>query len=277
MNPLYSAILHGNPPALPSNVEQRRFTYVNHTDIGLDIMLVASNPHHGAMQLNRLGGVKAHGRSEPLEASTPAFVAAFSSDTGAFFAAARIEAAAEIAWHCDMIARPNDIGAPPAPSVRGPIPVNSARVVVACARAAGSTLIREQFWYRTADSYSLAPKERRTTSMHVTTGIERSSSSQEDLSASLDLSAGLSWGPISASLTASFAATSSTLQSVQLFEQRSVRSMDSVYNASDHDDMTVLQWQLMDVVNVFRDGKLAASVMSAQLPTLTRTHLVRAV
>jgi len=278
MNPLYAAILRGNPPQ-HTNVGKSGspFVFANATDIDLDVMLVARNQHHGAMQLNRLDSVKAGGRGKPLEIAVPTEIAAFASATGAFVAAVTLGTAAEVKFHCDMIARPNDIGAPPAPSERGPIPLNSARVLVACARtASGATLIREQFWRRTADSYSLAPKETRITSFRVATGVERTSSRQEDVSASLGLSAGISWGPISASVSASLNSTSSTLQSVSLFNHQSVSTTDTVTNNDPHRDMTVLQWQLVDVINIFRDGRLAASVMSGQLPTLTRTHLARA-
>jgi hypothetical protein len=168
-----------------------------------------------------------------------------------------------------MLTRPNNIGHFPKPTDKAPIPVDSPRVVVACGTAAdGKVVAREQFWKRSAESYSLAPKQSHTIGFSVTSGMEETTSQQQTIAASLGLSASAGWGPISASVSASLSRTSTTFQQVTV-TQRETR-FETIQLTNDTDKtQTLLRWQLTDVITVLDKGvDPVASIVLAQAPAL---------
>ncbi len=147
---------------------------------------------------------------------------------------------------------PNDIGPLPEASVAVPIPPDSPRILVGCAVLPnGNLLCREQYWKRGDDSYAMAPGTKRTVSTTRTSGLQKTSTEQHDVSMALCFSASAGWGPISASISGSISSTSSTMQ--QVFISSEVTEFESLELKNDTTDtlQVLLSWQLMDVYTIF--------------------------
>lgn len=193
------------------------------------------------------------------------------SATGSFVTVFQIAAGtADYSVEVSMLTGPNDIGIYPIPNSAVVIPPDSPRILVGAGLAPnGSAVIREQFWQRGANSYSLAGNETRVFSTTTTSGTQSTSSTTTDVSASLGLSASAGWGPISAGISSSLSTNTSTFQQVTVSDQFSAYVSDTLTNPSS-DAVMYLQWQLTDVVTIFDAGGLAASaVISAENPVLT--------
>lgn len=150
-----------------------------------------------------------------------------------------------------VLAAPNHIGPIPQPNTLMPIPTDSPRVLVGCSVLAHQNILcREQYWERAGDSYVMAPGTRRTVSTTTTSGIQKTSSEQYDISLALGFSASAGWGPISASISGSLSASSSTMQ--QVFVSNEVTQYESLElsNTTDATQM-FFRWQLMDVFTIF--------------------------
>jgi hypothetical protein len=170
-----------------------------------------------------------------------------------------------------MLTSPNDIGPFPAPSPSMLIPVDSPSVLVGCGVVAGGNIVtREQYWHRTSESFALAPKQTHTIGFSSTRGMQETTSEQSTVATSLGLSASAGWGPISASVSASLSATSTSFQQVTVTEETTHYETIVLSNPSDKTQY-FLKWQLMDVVTVFDKGNQRtplASIVLAQAPVL---------
>jgi hypothetical protein len=177
----------------------------------------------------------------------------------------------------DDLVAPNELGRPPQSDDRHVVPGNSPRVLVGCAMIAapgalGSALTREQYWELTGDSYSLAPRERRTISYTETTGMETTTSSQETVARSIGASVSGGWGPVSASVSASLSSSSTTFQQVSLSSESTTFVSREVTNESETEAEVVLVWQLIDLVTVFEaKGGALASIVSAINPAIVQS------
>lgn len=146
---------------------------------------------------------------------------------------------------------PNDIGPVPSPTKQVLIPPDSPRVVVGSGVVAGqNSVVREQYWKRLPDSYSLAPGAKKQVSYTLTTGMQSTTSQQDTISASLGLSASAGWGPISASVSASLSKTSTTFQQQTYTTQATTFTSMELQNETQK-PQTLLVWQLTDIVTIF--------------------------
>ncbi|MBP2339256.1 hypothetical protein JOF41_005434 [Saccharothrix coeruleofusca] len=152
---------------------------------------------------------------------------------------------------CADFLDPGDVGPIPVPDSARPIPPDSPRVVVGCGMAQGlpNVIVREQFWRLAPDSYSIGPDETRTVSYTQTSGMESTTSEQQSLAQSLNVSATAGWGPVSASVSASLSSNTSTFQQVTLSSQQTTFVSRTLEPASEA--RTTLYWQLTEVITVF--------------------------
>ena len=180
----------------------------------------------------------------------------------------------------DLVA-PNDIGPPPVPTDDVLIPQDGPRIVVGLAARtpdqAGTwdNLIHEQYWKRSASSYSLAPGASRVITVSHASGRVDTSSSVENVSESLGTSVSAGWGPISASISANLSKSETTSRSVTLTENSENTSQESFDNETGADE-TILYWLLMDVYTWISNTGITtaqrAVVEMAQTPPLTRRY-----
>jgi hypothetical protein len=177
---------------------------------------------------------------------------------------------------------PGDVGPIPQPRGDRLVPGHAPRVLVGCGRltsgrSAGKSTAREQYWALSGDSYSLAPKEKRTISFTQVAGMESTTSQQTTLADSLGLDAQAGWGPISVSLSASLSTASSTFQQVTLTNQTTNFVSHEVTNDSETDPVLVLVWQVVDVVTVYnKAGVPEATATSLLSPPIVQPHELRA-
>ncbi|MFE6868853.1 hypothetical protein ACFVFS_20125 [Kitasatospora sp. NPDC057692] len=179
--------------------------------------------------------------------------------TGAFVAVRRAASAVVvnnanvIIVTCADLLDPNSIGPVPMPNRSVVIPPDSPRVAVGCGKlpATGNTVIREQYWQRLPDSYSIAAGARRTVSYTVTAGMESTSSERTQLASSVTGSATAGWGPISASVSASLSANATNFQQITTsLETTSFVSQD-YDNTGGTSARMFLYWQLTNVLTLF--------------------------
>ncbi|MFI9159562.1 hypothetical protein [Kitasatospora aureofaciens] len=164
---------------------------------------------------------------------------------------------------------PDDIGEVPVPTKSVIIPPNGPRILVgAGVLPNGNSVIREQFWQRLPESYSLASGEEKTVSYTQTQGMQESSSDTRTVTGSVSASASAGWGPFSASVNASLSQSSTKAQQVTVSTQTTSFTSNRYYNEASHGWMCLF-WQLTDVLTVFdRTGTPLASVVSAKGPAV---------
>jgi hypothetical protein len=179
-----------------------------------------------------------------------------STSTGGLIGVIQINGSGEIPINCELTLPPNVVGPFPAPNTSFPIPSDSPRVMVACGAVTDKNgnpngyLVREQYWERQHDSYTLAPFEKRTISLTTTSGKQATSSHQTQIAASLGLSASGGWGPVSASISASLSVDASYFQQVTVTEQATTYVSAEIHNRT-ATPATYFRWQLTDVVTIF--------------------------
>lgn len=166
---------------------------------------------------------------------------------------------------------PNDLGPPPTPDSQYILPLDTPRVVVGVGIAPSNNIaLREQYWMRAPDSFSILPGERQDISTTTTTAMQRTSSSLDTISASLGTSASAGWGPLSASVSASLSVNSTSFQEVSVNEERQNYTADHVQGSGETASY-FLKWQLMDLITVVElgTGAVLASMVSGQAPVLS--------
>ncbi|HEX6957922.1 MAG TPA: hypothetical protein VF194_08050 [Ferrovibrio sp.] len=149
---------------------------------------------------------------------------------------------------------PNQIGLFPGATTDTPIPPDSPRVLVgvgATLTSPANLILREQFWQRMGDSYSLAPGTKRTVSTTLVSGMQNTSSHEESVSKSLGLSSAFGWGPVSASLSANLSANSSSFQQISISTETTQYESLELSNTTS-DTLYFLRWQLTDVITVYQ-------------------------
>ena len=98
--------------------------------------------------------------------------------------------------------------------------------------------------------------------------MQKTTSEQTTVAASLGISASAGWGPISASVSTSLSQTSSTFQQVTLTEERTSFVSDTLENKTDKPRMLLI-WQLTDIVTVFEgNGVPLSSIVSRNAPNV---------
>jgi Insecticidal Crystal Toxin, P42 len=204
-----------------------------------------------------------------LQAWPGCFYHLTTSFSGAFVGLVEIQAG-QAAYQITpmLMTRPNDIGPFPQPSKNTLIPVDSPRVLVACGKSPnGKIVAREQFWKRSSESYTLAPHQTHTIGFSVTNGMQETTSKQETVAQSLGMSASAGWGPVSASVSASLSATSTTFQQVTI-TKRDTRYETVVLTNNTDKPQTFLKWQLLDLITIFEAQTPTATIVLGQSPTL---------
>ncbi|CAM4310257.1 hypothetical protein HRD49_18160 [Corallococcus exiguus] len=164
---------------------------------------------------------------------------------------------------------PNDIGLPPQPTAEVVIPPDSPRVLVAAGLLENrNRTLREQYWRRLPESYTIAPGETQTVSTTSTSNMQQTSSSTDTVSASLGTSASAGWGPMSVGISASLSASSTSSQEVSLSTEYTAYVSDTLTATQTYTQM-FLKWQLMDIVSVLSpNGQVLSSIVNGLSPTL---------
>ncbi|MEO3749096.1 hypothetical protein [Streptomyces sp. B6B3] len=197
-----------------------------------------------------------------------------------FVAAAQVTGeTTEVSVNSWYLLEPNDIGTVPTPdATEGTVvPADSPPVVVGCGRVADPTgspgspnvVIREQFWQALPDSYSVAPGEKKQYSLEVTSGMQRTTSEEDTVAASVSASVGGGWGPVSASVSAALSASSTTSQQVVISEETTKYVSDTHGLPDDHVyPKMVMHWQLTDRVTLYDSATIASDPERAPLSSV---------
>ncbi|SOC22322.1 hypothetical protein [Stappia indica] len=220
------------------------------------------------------------GSNGPVTGTDGDYLVIASAISGSFISAYALNTS-ESSYTVDnsVLTTPNDIGSIPVPTTDVLVPVNSPLVMVAISTISpdGSTtnyITREQFWNLQGDSYSLAVGESRTVSYTIVSGRQTTSSTQDTVGASIGVDAHAGWGPISAGISASLNAESTTFQQVTVNEQTTSYMSDTVTNSGD-DDVAVLRWQMTDVITIFSPSyQPLASIVSGLNPIIVKSYNV---
>lgn len=220
------------------------------------------------------------GSNGPVTGTDGDYLVIASAVSGSFISAYALNTS-ESSYTVDnsVLTTPNDIGSIPVPTTDVLVPVNSPLVMVAISTISpdGSTtnyITREQFWNLQGDSYSLAVGESRTVSYTIVSGRQTTSSTQDTVGASIGVDAHAGWGPISAGISASLNAESTTFQQVTVNEQTTSYMSDTVTNSGD-DDVAVLRWQMTDVITIFSPSyQPLASIVSGLNPIIVKSYNV---
>lgn len=169
------------------------------------------------------------------------------------------------------LCRPGEIGPLPKPNSDIIVPPDSARVLVGTGSLDNALVVRYQYWHSTGDSYSLPPGDQRTCSVTLTTGMQDTSSDQETVASSTNVSASAGWGPISASVSKSLSHSSTTMHSYTVTSQTTRYDTITLVNSS-QESIMYIAWQLMDVIDVFAPSTPgvgpAASIVSRRPPLI---------
>lgn len=164
---------------------------------------------------------------------------------------------------------PNAIALFDLPSPTRLIPVDTARQIVGVGTAGPNTdiLIREQYWQRHSDSYMLAPGQERTVSVAQTTGRQSTTSEEQTIAEHLGFSASAGWGVISSTISGSLDVHSSFSQQIVLTEETTTFYEDAIKNPT-ASPVLYVKWQMMDVIQFVRAGRVAATIVTGLAPTL---------
>lgn len=280
MNPVYKEALEETLKS-EANGNPGGFVIINQTEVSLSVFEISLNglrlgydaragdfvPGPGGYPLAPSGGELDMSEIEDgtafvlIHTYSGAFVAAYRKVPGAL---------QKIVVCCTDLLAPGEVGPLPEPSAVRLIPPDSPRVLVACGPLPqGGVLTREQFWRLSGSSYTLAPSEERTVTITESSGMESTSSQQQEIATSIGMSASGGWGPVSASISATLSMSASRSQQVTLTENTTTLISIVVENESNEAPVTVFIWELVDVVTAFStDGTPIAAVESVIQPSL---------
>ncbi|TGK08775.1 hypothetical protein EHO60_14455 [Leptospira fletcheri] len=169
--------------------------------------------------------------------------------------------------HQYQFAQPNQIGDVPKSSSTIIIPPNSPRVLVGYSENAGNTILRIQYWERSPESISLAPKHKHVIYSSQQAGTTWSSSSEETLAEAASLSVGAGIGAFSVSASGSVSNSSTTGFSATEESDSETQIETRVENTTQH-DIIAFEWRLVDETLVIHKDKYLASYAVAQSPSV---------
>ncbi|PTQ74273.1 hypothetical protein [Pseudomonas sp. GV071] len=190
------------------------------------------------------------------------------------------ESGSNLEINTELLLEPNAIGPIPQPNATQVIPPDSQCVVVGCGVAGPNNavaVVREQYWRRLPDSYTIAPGQSKTISFTTVEGMQSTSSSQVTIAAQIGTSASAGWGPVSASVSASLSASSTTFQQLTLSSETTSYVSETLTgmtaNSSDGSGPTTqmyLYWQLMDIINIVDPSSnlVLGSIVSGAKPVV---------
>ncbi|MEE1742034.1 hypothetical protein PUR49_36785 [Streptomyces sp. BE147] len=133
----------------------------------------------------------------------------------------------------------------------------------------GNAVIRQQYWQRLPDSYSIGPLETKTVESTVTSGMQQTSSNLTTVEGSVTGSASAGWGPVSASVSASLSASATSFQQFTATTQTTSYVSDHYENHSETASEMHLHWQLTDSITVYdADGTALSSIITGTQPVI---------
>lgn len=220
------------------------------------------------------------GANAPISGAVNSSFVFASALSGSFISAYTISSATSYTLDSSVLSEPNHVGLIPEATKELPVPVNSPLVMVACAKVTVESqenfITREQYWNLQGDSYSLTVGESRTMSFTIVSGRQETSSNENTVGASIGVNAQAGWGPMSAGISASLNASSTSFQQVSINEQRTTYISDTVTNNAE-DDIVVLRWQMMDIISVYApDYTPLSSVVSGLNPIIAKHYKLNA-
>ncbi|WP_426361859.1 hypothetical protein [Streptomyces sp. E-08] len=190
--------------------------------------------------------------------------------TGAFAAACQTPESGSVTITSFDLLDPNDIGAIPHPHRDVLIPPDSPLIMVGCGTLGnGNAVVREQFWQRLPDSYSIGPGESKTVSNTVTSGMRQTTSALQTIEGSVNTSVGAGWGPVSASVSASLSQAATSFQQFTATTQTTSYVSDHYDNTAGEHSRMYLYWQLTDSVAVYdSSGNVLSSLITGTQPVV---------
>ena len=148
--------------------------------------------------------------------------------------------------------------------------LNAATLTPAPPAASTALIVREFFWQRSDESYSLSVNELAKWSLTTFTGLETTSSDEQTVSTSLNASLSGGWGPVSASVSASLTTTSRSSQQVTV-QNTQTKFVELTVRNEAQNPVMVLKWNLVDVVTIFTIQGNAMSPASSIITNLPPT------
>jgi hypothetical protein len=280
MNDMYQQAIDETLHSTASTGTGNPLTFANGTAIPLNMYLISTGGEHygydseaqsfapGAppYRLDPNGG-KSLTLADPEAQWYWLFTSACS---GAFAAVFQTPASGDVLITSVDLLNPNDIGQIPRPGKDVIIPADSPRIVVGCGSLPnGNVVVREQYWQRISDSYSIGPGEQKTVSNTVTSGMQQTTSDLTTVEGSVGASASGGWGPVSASVSASLSASSTNFQQFTSTTQTTSYVSDDYDNSLDNPSRMFLYWQLADSVTAYDDtGMALSSVVTGTQPVV---------
>ncbi|MFJ6482375.1 hypothetical protein ACIQK6_19975 [Streptomyces sp. NPDC091682] len=259
-------------------------TFTNQTCIPLSLYLLSTEGDHFSCQttpdqylpegtvLLPANGQESYTRQD---SGTDWYWLFTNSYTGAFAAAVRTPESGSVTITSFDLLDPNDIGLPPKPGDGVIIPQDSPSIMVGCGELeTGNVVVREQYWQRLPDSYSIAAGAKRTISYTTTAGMESTTSEQSHVAESVTGSATAGWGPVSATLTASLSNDSTTFQQASTNVETTAYVSQTYDNSKGVKSRTCFYWQLTNVLTMFDStgNALASLVYGAESPAVIDVH-----
>lgn len=263
MFPNYLAALQGTLVSTPSG-NPRPMTFWN--NLTFDVWLSYVSEFGTLVGLGPLPA----GYSITYEVNDGIYVLWQSLHTGSFVGLVEAAAGMEtVFFGKNYVLAPNDIGPPPSPTSDIPVPQDSSRVLVGFGELDNQNrVLREQYWRRMPDSFSLAPGETRGVSSTTTSNLQQVSSDTTTVAASVGANASAGWGPFSIGVSASLNASSTSFQQFTVSEEYSAYVTDTVQNQTSEAQM-FLKWQLMDMVSILDvQGVILSTVVNGTSPVL---------
>ncbi|MFJ3833162.1 hypothetical protein ACIPWI_35180 [Streptomyces sp. NPDC090046] len=277
MNPMYQQAINGTLASQDSPTGNP-VTFTNRTCVPLSLYLLSTGGEHysargtpdqyspeDTMALAANGG--SYTREDPGTKWCWVFTNLY---TGAFAAACETPESGSVTITSFDLLDPNDIGLPPKPDDYVIIPSDSPPIMVGCGELEnGNGVVREQYWRRLPDSYSIGPLESKTVSNTVTSGMQQTTSALETVEGSVMGSTSAGWGPVSASVSASLSAAATSFQQFTTTRQTTSYVSDHYENDSDTESQMYLYWQLTDSVTVYDStGAALSSIITGTQPVV---------
>ncbi|WP_426750265.1 hypothetical protein [Myxococcus sp. Y35] len=265
MNTLYQQALAGTLSSAPTS-GMRSIRFWNNLPVDAQLFYLTEDGSRCAM------GVLPAGYAANFWVANGDYVSWSCRHTGSFIGVCAITSSTDsVYFGPNYMTPPNDIGMPPQPTSEVIIPPDSPRVLVAAGLLMNrNRTVREQYWRRLPESYTIAPGETQTVSTTSTSNMQQTSSSTETVSASLGASASAGWGPMSVGVSASLSASSTSFQEVSVSTEYTAYVSDTLTATASHTQM-FLKWQMMDIVSVLSpNGEVLSSIVNGLSPVLVQ-------
>ena len=178
----------------------------------------------------------------------------------------------------------NDIGAPPSPTTAQLLPPNPDHVVKAIVpysfqdssnNTIERVIIREQYWRRSPESYSLAPGQSLSLSVTEKTGVDTTSSTSVEVGLELGMEVSgkqkFGWGEVAAKITGKLETKAKYAQQVVISSEETVQTTQTWTNTGPNAKL-YLVWELIDEYTIVtpNKGNIRAVFSLALEPTIVQ-------